>query len=59
MEFIKNHTSLKKNLIETFFTGTLYSAKIISYRGKTKLLALSSRVMSGMPDFKRLATTFP
>ncbi|USP02125.1 ATP-grasp domain-containing protein [Bartonella taylorii] len=53
------HTYLNSILIETFFSGTLYSAETISYKGKTKLLATSSRIISDTPDFKELATALP
>lgn len=50
---------LKKLLAETYFSGTLYSIETISFRGETKVIAVSSRVLSDMPLFMEKAISLP
>lgn len=59
IEFIKNNTNLTTVLVETYFNGTLYSAEAISFNGKTKLIAVTSRILSDMPRFMEIALSLP
>ena len=43
---VKESNILNKLLVETYFPGTLYSIETISFRGETKVIAVSSRVLS-------------
>lgn len=45
--------------IEPYFNGTLYSSEAISWEGETKILAISSRILSQEPDFMELAISTP
>ncbi|MBD1574815.1 ATP-grasp domain-containing protein [Vibrio sp. S17_S38] len=56
---LKNKEDLEDILLETYFTGTLYSAETISYKGETKLISISSRVLSDMPNFMEKAISLP
>ena len=56
---VKKNTNLNKLLIETYFRGTLYSVETISFRSETRILAISSRVLSDMPLFMEKATSLP
>lgn len=52
---VKESNILNKLLVETYFPGTLYSIETISFRGETKVIAVSSRVLSDMPLFMEKA----
>ncbi|GEK15722.1 ATP-grasp domain-containing protein [Aliivibrio fischeri] len=56
---LKNKNVIKDVLLETYFKGTLYSAETISYKGETKLISVSSRVLSDMPNFMEKAISLP
>ena len=45
--------------IESYFNGTLYSAETLSWEGETKILAISSRIMSPEPIFREEAASLP
>ena len=45
--------------IEPYFIGTLYSAETLTWEGETRILAISSRIMSPEPMFREEATSLP
>ncbi|WNN45470.1 ATP-grasp domain-containing protein [Winslowiella toletana] len=55
----KKNKNLKRLLVETYFCGTLYSVETISFRGETRVIAVSSRVLSDMPLFMEKAISLP
>ncbi|MFF9690037.1 ATP-grasp domain-containing protein [Streptomyces sp. NPDC014623] len=44
---------------EPYFGGPVYSAEILSWDGRTRLLGVSSRLMSPEPRFREEITAFP
>ncbi|KPY88565.1 Uncharacterized protein ALO36_02025 [Pseudomonas syringae pv. tomato] len=48
-----------KIVIEPFFSGTLYSLETISWKGETRVIALTSRVLSQEPYFREEAFSSP
>ncbi|MFD7888742.1 ATP-grasp domain-containing protein [Streptomyces albidoflavus] len=44
---------------EPFFTGPVYSAETLTWEGHTRLLGVSSRLMSAEPYFREEITAFP
>ncbi|MFC8639870.1 ATP-grasp domain-containing protein [[Kitasatospora] papulosa] len=44
---------------ETYFSGPLYSAETLTWAGRTRLLGVSSRLMSPEPHFREEITAFP
>ncbi|SHF09506.1 acetyl-CoA carboxylase biotin carboxylase subunit family protein [Vibrio gazogenes] len=54
-----NPDSPEKLLLETYFTGTLYSAETLSYAGETRLISISSRILSDVPLFMEKAISLP
>lgn len=53
-------TALKGHLIaEPYFEGPLYSAETITWRGRTRLLGVSSRQLSPEPARREEAAAFP
>lgn len=44
---------------EPFLAGPVYSAETLTWRGRTRLLGLSSRLMSPRPWFREDVTAFP
>lgn len=56
---VTNKNLLKNVLVETYFRGTLYSVETVSFRGETKVIAVSSRVLSDMPLFMEKAISLP
>ncbi|WP_159991007.1 ATP-grasp domain-containing protein [Pelistega ratti] len=59
LDMIGNNEQLEKVLIETYFKGTLFSAETISFKGETKILAISSRILSDIPLFMEKAISLP
>jgi len=59
IETIKNKSNLELVLVESYFKGTLYSAETVSYQGETKLISVSSRVLSDIPLFMEKAISLP
>lgn len=51
--------SPEKLLLETYFKGTLYSAETLSYKGETRLISVSSRILSDVPLFIEKALSLP
>jgi biotin carboxylase len=52
--------SLKGHLVaEPYFPGPLYSAETVSWRGQTRLLGISSRILSPEPVRREEASAFP
>lgn len=45
--------------IEPYFIGTLYSAEALAWEGETRILAISSRIMSPEPMFREEAASLP
>lgn len=46
-------------MIESYFSGTLYSIETISWQGEIKVLAISSRMMTPEPDFLEVGISAP
>lgn len=44
---------------EPYFSGPVYSAETLTWRGRTRLLGVSSRLMSREPRFREEITAFP
>ncbi|MFI5528774.1 ATP-grasp domain-containing protein [Kitasatospora sp. NPDC051853] len=44
---------------EPYFTGSLYSAETITWGGRTRLLGISSRLLSPLPHFREDGEAFP
>ncbi|MFB9467192.1 ATP-grasp domain-containing protein [Streptomyces cinereospinus] len=44
---------------EPYFTGPVYSAETLTWSGRTRLLGVSSRLMSPEPHFREEITAFP
>ncbi|MFI8942612.1 ATP-grasp domain-containing protein [Streptomyces syringium] len=44
---------------EPYFSGPLYSAETLTWEGRTRLLGVSSRLMSREPHFREEITAFP
>ncbi|MBH1937699.1 ATP-grasp domain-containing protein [Streptomyces sp. AV19] len=44
---------------EPYFTGPVYSAETLTWAGRTRLLGVSSRLMSPEPRFREEVTAFP
>ncbi|KQR79492.1 hypothetical protein ASG35_06205 [Burkholderia sp. Leaf177] len=45
--------------MEPYFAGTLFSVEALTWEGETKVLAVSSRIMSHEPDFREEAVSLP
>ncbi|MDC9594777.1 ATP-grasp domain-containing protein [Xenorhabdus sp. IM139775] len=45
--------------VEPFFSGTLYSLETLSWQGETRVIALTSRIMSPEPFFREEAFSSP
>ncbi|WP_330926331.1 ATP-grasp domain-containing protein [Candidatus Sororendozoicomonas aggregata] len=55
----KSISNLDQVLVETYLKGTLFSAETVSYQGKTKLISISSRILSDIPKFMEKAISLP
>ncbi|MFD4997028.1 ATP-grasp domain-containing protein [Streptomyces buecherae] len=44
---------------EPYFSGPVYSAETLTWAGRTRLLGVSSRLMSAEPSFREEVTAFP
>jgi biotin carboxylase len=45
--------------MEPYFAGTLFSIEALTWEGETRVLAVSSRIMSQEPDFREEAVSLP